>query len=48
MSYEKGTFAFFDGTELRLQEGAEADGLIAGYKVTKIAPNAVKLDRRNQ
>ena len=43
MSYEKGTFAFFDGTSSEYKKALKlADG-IAGYKVTNIAPNGVKL-----
>ena len=43
MSYEKGTFAFFDGTSAEYKKVLKLTDSIAGYKVTNIAPNAVKL-----
>ncbi len=43
MSYEKGTFAFFDGTSSEYQKVLKLTDSIAGYKVTNIAPNSVKL-----
>ena len=43
MSYEKGTFAFFDGTSSEYKKALKLTDSIAGYKVTNIAPNAVKL-----
>jgi hypothetical protein len=43
MSYEKGTFAFFDGTSSDYKKVLKLTDSIAGYKVTTIAPNAVKL-----
>jgi hypothetical protein len=43
MSYEKGTFAFFDGTSSDYKKALKLTDSIAGYKVTNIAPNAVKL-----
>jgi|GEM_PF-327910 len=43
MSYEKGTFAFFDGTSSEYQKALKLTDAIAGYKVTNIATNAVKL-----
>lgn len=43
MSYEKGTFAFFDGTSSEYRKALQLDEAIAGYKVTEITPNAVKL-----
>ena len=43
MSYEKGTFAFFDGTSSEYRKALQLDDAIAGYKVTEITPNAVKL-----
>ena len=43
MSYEKGTFAFFDGTSSEYKKALKLADAIAGYKVTNIAPNGVKL-----
>jgi hypothetical protein len=43
MSYENGTFAFFDGTSSEYQKALKLTDAIAGYKVTDIAPNSVKL-----
>jgi hypothetical protein len=43
MSYEKGTFAFFDGNSSDYKKALKLADSIAGYKVTNIAPNAVKL-----
>jgi hypothetical protein len=43
MSYQKGTFAFFDGTSSDYRKVLKLDDAIAGYKVTEITPNAVTL-----
>ena len=43
MTYEKGTFAFFDGTSSEYKKALKLADAIAGYKVTNIAPNGVKL-----
>jgi len=43
MSYEKGTFAFFDGDSSEYQEALQKAGKIAGYTVTDIQPDLVKL-----
>ena len=43
MTYEKGTFAFFDGTSAEYKKALKLTDSIAGYKVTDIAPNSVKL-----
>ena len=43
MTYEKGTFAFFDGTSSEYKKALKLTDSIAGYKVTNIAPNGVKL-----
>jgi hypothetical protein len=43
MSYEQGTFAFFDGTSSQYKKALKLADAIAGYKVTNIAPNGVKL-----
>ncbi len=43
MSYERGSFAFFDGTSADYKKALKLNDSIAGYKVTNIAPNSVKL-----
>ena len=43
MTYEKGTFAFFDGTSSDYKKALKLNDVIAGHKVTNIAPNSVKL-----
>jgi hypothetical protein len=43
MTYEKGTFAFFDGSGSEYQKALKTSDIIAGYKVTDIKANAVKL-----
>src|ERR1035441_5166433 len=43
MSYEKGMFAFFDGTSAEYKKALRLADAIAGYKVTNISPNSVKL-----
>lgn len=43
MSYEKGLFAFFDGTSAEYQKALKLTDTIAGYKVTNIAPDRVRL-----
>ncbi len=44
MSYDKGTFAFFDGTSSSYRKALKLDDTIAGYKVANIDPNSVKLE----
>jgi len=43
MSYEKGDFAFFDGTSPDLRKVLELNGDIAGFKVIALAPKSVTL-----
>ena len=43
MTYEKGTFAFFDGTSSEYKKALRLADVIAGYKVASISPNGVKL-----
>jgi hypothetical protein len=43
MSYERGSFAFFDGTSADYKKALKLSDAIAGYKVTSIAPHSVKL-----
>lgn len=43
MSYEKGSFAFFDGSSSEYRKVLKPSETIAGYKVTEIASDHVKL-----
>ena len=43
MSYEKGTFAFFDGSHTDCQKVLERNGEIAGFTLAAIQPNTVLL-----
>jgi hypothetical protein len=43
MSYEKGAFAFFDGTRSDYRKAVKPEEVIAGYKVVEVTPDAVKL-----
>jgi hypothetical protein len=43
MSYEKGSFAFFDGTSPDFRKVLEQGGDIAGFKITALAPKSVTL-----
>jgi len=45
MAYEKGRFAFFDGSGSEFRKVLKPDGVIAGYKILDIAPGNVKLGR---
>jgi len=47
MSYEKGRFAFFEGSSSEYQKVLEASGNIAGYKVAEVAASHVKLESTN-
>jgi len=44
LSYEKGTFAFFDGSSSEYRKVLKCTDAIAGHKITEIAPNRVKLE----
>ena len=44
MAYEKGAFAFFDGTSSEFAKVLKTDGVIAGYKIVDILTDAVKLE----
>ncbi len=49
MTYEKGPFAFFEGTSSEYRKVLKPTEIIAGYKVTNIAFNSVKLaDQTNE
>ena len=43
MAYEKGTFAFFDGSITDYKKALKLTDVIAGYKVTNISPSGVRL-----
>ncbi len=43
MDYEKGTFAFFDGSSSQLTKVMKTDDIIAGHKLVSISPTGVKL-----
>jgi len=44
MNYEKGWFAFFDGTSSDYRKAVQPSDSIAGFKVTSVGPDSVKLD----
>jgi len=48
MSYDKGDFAFFDGTSSDFKKVLKPDQTIAGYKVVSILPDSVKLEREKK
>ena len=43
MSYEKGLFAFFEGTSADFKKVLQADAVIGQYKVASVVPDAVRL-----
>jgi hypothetical protein len=43
MTYERGSFAFFDGTSSDYKKALKLNDVVAGHKVTNITPNSVKL-----
>ncbi|MBI3416007.1 MAG: hypothetical protein HY043_11965 [Verrucomicrobia bacterium] len=45
MSYAKGELAFFDGSESQYRKAFKPQDTIAGYKLTAIAANSVKLEK---
>jgi len=44
MAYEKGTFAFFEGSSSEFTKAMKADSVIAGHKLVDIYANSVKLE----
>ena len=48
MNYEKGDFAFFDGTNAEYRRIVQPAGTIAGYAVTEITPASVTLESNGQ
>jgi hypothetical protein len=47
MSYEKGRFAFFDGSGSQYRKVLQPADTIAGFKITEVAPTCVKLETTN-
>ncbi len=47
MSYEKGRYAFFDGSSADLRKVAKPEDSIAGFKIAEVAPTCVKLQLTN-
>ena len=43
MTYERGSFAFFDGTSSDYKKALKLNDVVAGHKLTNITPNSVKL-----
>jgi len=43
MSYEKGRYAFFDGSSSDFRKVAKPEDSIAGFKIAEVAPTCVKL-----
>ena len=44
MDYDKGTLAFFDGSNAEFRKALKVQATIAGYKITEITANSVKLE----
>lgn len=43
MSYEKGRYAFFDGSSSEFRKVAKPEDSIAGFRIAEVAPTCVKL-----
>ena len=43
MAYEKGSFAFFDGTKSEYKHALQADGAIGEFKLNQVTSDAVKV-----
>ena len=48
MAYEKGAFAFFEGTSSEFTKALKPNGIIAGHKIMDILANGVKLEMDGQ
>ena len=48
MAYEKGAFAFFEGTSSDFTKALKPNGIIAGHKIMDILANGVKLEMDGQ
>jgi hypothetical protein len=44
MAYEKGVFAFFEGSNSEFTKAMKANGIIAGHKLVDIHANSVKIE----
>jgi hypothetical protein len=47
MSYEKGRFAFFDGSNSEFRKVLKPEDSIAGFKIVDVVPTCVKLETTN-
>jgi hypothetical protein len=47
LSYEKGRFAFFEGSGAQYRQVLKPSDTIGGYKIAEVAPNHVKLEGTN-
>jgi hypothetical protein len=47
MSYEKGRFAFFDGSNSDYRRVLRASDSIGGFKIAEVAPSCVRLENTN-
>ena len=48
MSYEKGSYAFFDGSSSQFRKVMQPDETIAGFKVTAVTPKCVTLEHEGK
>ena len=48
MSYEKGDFAFFDGSSPDYKKGLKPGDKIAGYEIKEVKPSCVKIANEKQ
>ena len=48
MSYEKGSYAFFDGSGSQYKKVIQAEETIAGFKVTAVTPKCVTLEHEGK
>ena len=48
MSYEKGSYAFFDGSSSQYRKVIQPDEAIAGFKVTAVTPKCVTLEHEGK
>jgi hypothetical protein len=44
MSYEKGRFAFFEGSSSQFNQVLKVSDVIGGFKIAEVTPNSVKLE----
>jgi hypothetical protein len=47
LSYEKGNYAFFDGSSSEYRKALQSGATIAGYTLAEVLPNRVKLTQAN-